>query len=83
MSETKEAERRMFLIFLENNPPQSLASSQDLVKAWLDQLEDRSKKGDWWRPIEFRDDDTGQIVCAYSPYKLIGVVQGGIAPKGM
>lgn len=77
-----QAERRLYLIFLQGSAPQQLASTQDLLKSYLDQLKERAKKGDWWNPITFADDEDGRIVCAYPAYGILGVVQGGIAPAG-
>ena len=77
---TEQADQRLYLIFLHNQPPQQLVSSKDLVKSYLDQLEERAKKGDWWRPIQFTEDD-GRVTCAYPAYGIAGVVQGAIAPK--
>lgn len=79
---TSQADRRFYLIFLHNLPPQQLASTQDLVQSYLDQLTKRAKNGDWWRPIEFTDDEDGRVVCAYSVYAIAGVVQGALVPEG-
>jgi hypothetical protein len=75
-----QADLRLYLIFLHNQPPQQLMSSRDLVKDYLDQLKERAKKGDWWWPIQFTEDD-GRVSCAYPAYGIAGVVQGGLVPK--
>lgn len=78
---TDKSEKRSYLIFVVNNPPQILHSSIDLVQTWLDQLRNRAANGEWWRPITFEDDETGATICAYTPNHLIGIVQGALAPK--
>jgi hypothetical protein len=68
---------KVFMIFIRNNPPQRLFSTVDFIDAYLKQLEERAKSGEWWRPLLFADDD-GTIMGAYIASDIIGIIRGTI-----
>lgn len=81
MSSESPKEERLYLVFVIQNAPMQLVSSNDLVKEYLDQLEDRKRRNDWTTPFLIRDDD-GHVIAAYSWGTMIGVVQGRKLQEG-
>jgi hypothetical protein len=70
-----EKEILPYLIFVRDNPPQRVMSSENLIRQWENQLEQRAKKGDWWRPIKFTD-ETNAVVAAITCHDIISIIQG-------
>lgn len=68
----------IYTIFPAVGPPLCISSTIDLVWAWRLALENRSKYKDWWRPIDFADED-GKIIASFATNGIIGIVQGAVA----
>ena len=67
---------RVYVIFVKENPPQQIVSTTDLVQSFLQQWEEIQNDSAWNRFIVFKDDETGEVVSAYTPYSIIAVHRG-------
>ena len=70
-----------FVLFIQGNAPQIVRTTVDLVEQYTNQIQDRAKKGDWWRPLEFLDDDKKTTIAAYQASAILGIVRGEVPPK--
>jgi hypothetical protein len=69
-----------YMIFVSHCPPLNLASSVDLIAVWHKQLAKCADRKDWWRPIDFEDED-GKVVVSLHSHTILGIIQGTIAAK--
>lgn len=75
------SEIKMYMLIIRNNPIQTLSSTVDLIDQWKKALVERAKKQEWWRPIEFVDEES-KVVAAYNPGDIMGIIQGvRVAPE--
>lgn len=76
----EEQEYYEYGIWLNNNAPIRLISPVDLVTQYREQLAELAKKGEWWRPIVFKD-ERGEVVGAFSVYAIQGVMRALVVPQ--
>jgi hypothetical protein len=69
-----------YLIFQKHAPPAKVVSTVDLIKQWQDELHNRAKSKEWWRPVVFRDED--DIVIAVFATDAINAIIRGVEFKG-
>lgn len=71
---------RSYVLLLSNSPvPQPLEADTDLVAQWMEYEARRHRI--WGNPGPFMmKDGNGELIAAFSPGAIIGVIYGGVAP---
>lgn len=70
---------RHYLLFIANNPPQTMVSTVDLIAAYEKQIAEMSKSGKWDKPIRFTDEE-GEVAAVYPHWAIMGIVRGFVVP---
>jgi len=76
---TKKDDTKTYLIFRKGGQPLQLSSSVNLIQQWVKGTIERSKKGEWWKPLVFKDEE-GEDSIAMLCEEIKIIVRGVPAP---